>query len=97
MESGVHSSLHQNCHDQIIYTKIILKMCYSPPYDRQIWHHQRANFDQIQRTIEQFSWEKSFRDLNINEMISLFNRTIKNILSNYITHETIVFDDKDSP
>ena len=28
-------------------------------------------------------------------MFSLFNKTIKNILSNYIPHETITYDDKD--
>ena len=60
----------------------------------EILHYQRANVDQIQQGIEQFSWEKSFRNLNINEMVSLFNRAIKNILSNYIPHETIICDDK---
>ena len=30
MESGVHSSLHQNCHDQIIYAKINFKVFYPP-------------------------------------------------------------------
>ena len=51
-------------------------MCYPLPYERDIWHYQRANVDQIKRAIEQFSREKLFRDLNINEMVSLFNRTI---------------------
>ena len=73
-------------------------MLYPPPYEREIWHYQRPNnVDQIQQAIEQFSWEKSFRNLNINEMVSLFNEIIKNILSNYIPHETITCDDKDSP
>ena len=87
MESGVHSSLYQNCHHQIIYVKINLKVFYPPPYEREIWHYQRANVDLIQRAIEQFSWEKSFRYLNINEMVFLFNKTIKNIYSNFIPHE----------
>ena len=30
-------------------------------------------------------------------MVSLFNRTIKNILYNFISHETIASDDKDPP
>ena len=30
-------------------------------------------------------------------MVSLFNKTIKNILSNYIPHERIICDDKDPP
>ena len=52
MESGVHSSLHQNCHHQIIYAKINLKVCYPPSYEREIWHYQCANVDQIQQAIE---------------------------------------------
>ena len=30
-------------------------------------------------------------------MVFLFNRTIKNILSNYIAHEIIICDDRDPP
>ena len=97
MESGVHSSLHQNCHHQIIHAKINFKVFYPPPYECEICYYQCANVDQIQRAIEQFSWEKSFRNLNINEIVSLFNKTIKSILSNYIPHETITCDDKDPP
>ena len=52
MESGVYSSLHQNCHHQVIYAKINFKMFYLPLYKREIWHYQRANVYQIQRAIE---------------------------------------------
>ena len=93
MESGVHSSLHH----QIIYSKINLKLFYPPPYEREIWHYQRANVDLIQRAIEQFSWGKSFKNLNINEMVFVFNKTIKNIFSNFIPHETVTCDDRDPP
>ena len=41
--------------------------------------------------------KKSFRILCINEMIYLFNKTNKDIPSNYIPHETITRDDRDSP
>ena len=95
MESGVHSSLHQNCHHQIIYAKINLKVCYLSSYEREIRHYQHANIDQVQRAIEQFFWEKSFRNLNLHEMFSLFRRTIENILSNYIPDEIIICDGKD--
>ena len=30
-------------------------------------------------------------------MVSIFNKTINNILSNYIPHETITCDDNDPP
>ena len=79
MESGVHSSLHQNYHHKIIYAKINLKVFCPSPYEREIWHYQSANVDLIQQAIEQLSWEKSYRNLNINEMVCLFDKTIKNI------------------
>ena len=40
---------------------------------------------------------KAIKKLNINEMILSFKRTIKNILSNYIPHESIICDDQNSP
>ena len=73
MESVVHSFLHQNCHHQL-----------PSPYEYEIWNYQPADVDLIQQAIEKFSCEKSFRKLNINEMVFLFNRTIKNIFSNFI-------------
>ena len=45
MESGVHSSLHENCHHQLVYAKFNLKVWYSPPYECEIWHYQHANID----------------------------------------------------
>ena len=36
MESGVHSSLHENCHHQLVYAKFNLKVWYSPPYEHEI-------------------------------------------------------------
>ena len=69
-------------------------MCYPPPYKRKIWHYQSAKVEQTQQAFEVFFGEKSFRNLNINEMVSLFNRTIKNILSNYILQKAIIFNGK---
>ena len=93
MESVVHSSLCQNCHHQSIYAKISLKVFCPSHYEREIWHYQRANVDQIQQATEQFFGEKSFRNLKA----FLFNKTTKNILSYDIPYETITCDDRDSP
>ena len=90
MESGIHSSLHPNCHDQITYAKFNLKIYYPPPYERKIWHYGKANVDHIRKAI-------SFENNSVNEKVNIFNTTIKNILSNYIPHETITCDDRDPP
>ena len=95
MESGIHPSLH--CHYQVTHAKFNLKTHYPPPYEREIWHFQKANTDQIREAIEQFSWDRSFKNLDFNKMVFLLNKTIKNILSNYIRHEIIICDDRDPP
>ena len=56
MESSVHSSLHANCHHQIIYTKFNLKIFYSPPYKQEVWHYQKENIENIRKAIDQFPW-----------------------------------------
>ena len=35
--------------------------------------------------------------MNVNDMVDLFNRIIKNILRNLIPHETITCDNRDPP
>ena len=49
------------------------------------------------KAITDFSWERAFENLSADEKVSLFNKTIKNILSNYIPYEIITTDDRDPP
>ena len=44
-----------------------------------------------------FSWERAFENLSVDEKVPLTNKTIKNILSNYIPHEIITVDNRDPP
>ena len=97
MESGVHSSLHANCHHHITFAKFNLKIHYPPPYEREVWHYQKANVDQIRQAISRFPWDNRFANINVNEQVQLFTQTIINIISNYIPHETITCDDSNPP
>ena len=45
MDSGVHLSLHEKCHHQIIYSKLNLRIEYPPPYIRKIWDYNRSETD----------------------------------------------------
>ena len=74
MSSGIHSSLHQNRHHQIIFS---LKFHYSSPYEREVWHFKKANTDHIKRAINGFPWKRSFTNFDINDNVYLFNKTIK--------------------
>ena len=42
-----------------------------------------------------FPWKRSFGNLDPNDKFYLFNKTIKNIVSDFIPHETIRFDGRD--
>ena len=97
IESRVHSSPHANCHHHIIYSKLHLEIIYSPPYVREVWHYKDANIEHIRRAINEFNWQVVFISTNVNEKMDIFNSTIKNVLSNFIPHEFVVFGDKDLP
>ena len=66
MESGVHSSLHANCHHHITFAKFSLKIHYPPPYEREVWYYQKANVDQIRQAISEFPWDNRFANINVN-------------------------------
>ena len=97
VNSGVHSSLHASCHSQIIFAKFDLKIYYPPPYKREVWHYQEADAILIRRAIHEFNWKRALPNLNADEQVTVFSRTILNIMKNFIPHETVVCDDKDPP
>ena len=97
IDSGVHASLHANCHHQIIYAKFDLKIIYPPPYERTVWHFKHANSDHIKRAIDIFDWESALNYIDANDQVSVFNSTILNIVSNFIPNETITCDDRNRP
>ena len=97
MDACSHPSLHANCHHQIVYSKFDLKNHYPPPYEREVWGFQEADINLIRREMNEFDWERAFSNCNINEMVSVSNTTIKNIMANFILHKTITCDDVDAP
>ena len=97
MSSGVHSSLHPNCHHQIVFCKINLKITFPPPYERLVWDYRGAKIDLINAAISKFNWELHFEGKNVNEQLHLFNKTILNIFKNFIPNKVVTFDDSDLP
>ena len=62
------------------------------PYEPEMWHYEQANVDYIKKAVGFFPREKGFSNLNMNNIFFEFNITVKNITSNYITHETVTSD-----
>ena len=67
-------------HHQIVFARFSLKVVLPPPHGCKVWHFQRVNVDHIRKAINGFQWEKSLQSMNVNDMVQLFNKTIKNIL-----------------
>ena len=69
MESGIHSSLHSNCHHQILFAKFSLSIFYPPPYERIIWYYERANTDLIKEEFDKFDRLRALSNVNVDEKV----------------------------
>ena len=88
IESGVHTSLHEQCHHQIIYGKLSVSNISLPPYTRRIWHYDKADFVAIMKSIEMFSWRENLDKISCpNEQVKLLNEVLLNIYSNFIPNQ----------
>ena len=95
--SGVHPSLHRNCHHQEIFAKVNMKIFHPPPYKHLGWDYCNANVEEINSATESFNWEKAFDGKDIHAQVALFNETLLNIFSNFIPNRTKTFTYSDPP
>ena len=88
LESVVRPSLDPTVKHQITFCKINFKIPPLPKYVRKIWHFNRANADLIKRAICEFPWEAKLRRYpNPNHQVDLLNKSILNIMSNFVPNE----------
>ena len=79
------------------YAKFDLKIHYPPNHEHEVWHYEQANVDHIWKAGDLFLRQKAFINPIINNVGFLFKKTVKNVISSYIPHETVTFDDRDPP
>ena len=96
VNSGVHSSLHPNCHHQIVHTSFNLDIYYPPPYQRLIWDYKKADSTNIRKTLDSVIWERLFDKKDFNSQFVTLNETILNALRNYVPNMYISIDDKNA-
>ena len=95
VNSGANSSLHPNCHHQIVHSNFNLNIYYPPPYQRLVWDYKKANSTTIKKALDSVNWERLFHDKDINAQVTSFNDTILNVFKNYVPNKYITTDDKD--
>ena len=94
-DSGVHPSLHANCHHQIVYCKLNLNIKFPPPYERLVGDYNKADTEKIKKPIEQVHWENIFNHKNPHQQVAIFNSTVINIFSNFVANRLITCDEKE--
>ena len=64
LDCGTRASLDSFCHHEITYCKVNFNIPPPPPFERDIWHYDRANIPLLQRSMFKFPW---LQHLNINQ------------------------------
>ena len=97
IDSGVHSSLHTNCHHQITHFKLNLKIVFLPPYERLVWNYKKADVTAIRKALDLVNWDFIFLNKNVNGQVLAFDQILMNIFINYVPNKYKSFDDQDPP
>ena len=98
LDSGTRTSLDSFCHHQITYCKVNFNIPPPPPFERNIWHYDRANIPLLKRSMLRFPW---LQHLNINQdpnwQVKTFTKYFLNIMANFIPNETKRIIPRDPP
>ena len=70
---------------------------FTPPYERTVWYYEGANTELIRRAIDQFDWLRALSNVNADEKVYFFIKTLLNIIQTFIPHEINICDDRDPP
>ena len=98
LHSGVRPSLDPAVKHHITYCKLNFKIPPPPKFKRKIYHYNRAQADAIAKSVESFPWAQELLKLkNPTHQVQLLNKTILNIMSNFIPNEEKTFCPRDPP
>ena len=95
VDNGVHPSLHINCHRQIAYCNLNLMIVYPPPYERLFWDYKIANESAINAALNKVDWDFLFSNKSVNQQVTIFNRTVINVFSNFVLNKFVTFNGRD--
>ena len=104
VDSGVHPSLHPNCHHQTIYSTFNLNLQPHPTStttttttttttkslnQRLVWDYKKADPNNIRKALDLVNWEMLFDQKSIEAEIATFNDTMLNIFRNFVPNKWI--------
>ena len=95
VDYGIHSSLDNCCHHQIILGKVNISIPSPPPFKRRIWDYAKANKDEIRKCLNNIDWHYKLNNLSATDMVSEFTSTLMDVMPRFIP--IITCNDKDPP
>ena len=88
IDSGIHPSLHEQCHHQFINGKLSVRNPVPPPYIRKLWFCDKADITSNRKSIEMFHWQETFEEVtHPDKQVELRNEVLLNICSNFIPNK----------
>ena len=88
LDSGTRASLDPLCHHQIIYCKVNFRIPPPTPFERKIWHFNRANTAAIKRSMTSFPWIQHLSlNTDPNWQVKIFTDILLNIMSNFVPRD----------
>ena len=84
--SGVHASLHNNCHHQITFTDINHFIEYLPPNHRFIWDYSNADILDIRKSVSSINWSHLFFDNHIDIQVE---ECVLNVFKNFLPNKLL--------
>ena len=98
LKSGVRPSLDPTVKHQITFCKLNFKIPPPPKFKRKLWHFKSAQQELIRKSITDFPWIAELSKFsNPTQQVSLLNKTILNIMSNFVPNEVKTFRPLDPP
>ena len=86
---GVDVSMFKKCHHNIIHGKIDIRVPLPPVYVREVWDYNKANVENIKKSVSNFNWNRASENLFVDEKVELLNETLLNIFRNYIPRKRL--------
>ena len=98
INSGTRPSIDMYCHHQITYCTTNIEIPPPPPFERKIWHYNRADVNLLKKSINNFPWENYLsQNRDPNWQVKSFTEIFLNIMSNFIPNEITKVKPRDPP
>ena len=93
VNSGVHASLHPNCHHQFVHSSFSLNISLSPPYQRLVWDYKRPIQKILEKPLIQLIGKGCLIKKLLTHKLQLLMK-ILNVFRNYVPNKYITIDDR---